>query len=244
MRALDAAGVHEHAGRVHDGVEGADAGGHHVRVGAQAGEERLQRRKRARRLAGRQRADAEVRHDAEDVGVVGCELAAHVGRRVRLRQQGAARRARILAQAVQGERAEVAREEGQHVLRSQVRQQRVGERAVGVRRHRGDEGVAGAERLGRVGGDRGERGGALAARAGQSHLPGCAQRLDRSGVCRRLPQHDVVALEGELRGDREPGVAGSEDDDRVAHGREGSHDRPLAVRVSYRTSRKWGNPKG
>ena len=39
------------------------------------------------------------------------------------------------------------------MLRSQVRQERVGERAMGVRRHRGDEDVAGAERLGRVGGD-------------------------------------------------------------------------------------------
>ena len=81
------------------GFERADAGRDDVRVGAQAGEERLQRReRRVRSRAGSP--DAEVRHDAEDVRVVGRELAAHVRRRVRLRQQRSAGRAGLLPQAL------------------------------------------------------------------------------------------------------------------------------------------------
>ena len=78
-RALDASGVEQHAGRMHDRIHGAQAAGEHVGQRHDSGEKALKRRMHAIGSRGREDAQAQVWNHAPDRRLGGTGLAADVG---------------------------------------------------------------------------------------------------------------------------------------------------------------------
>ena len=202
-------GVQQHAGRVDDRVQRAQAAGQHIGYGRDAREERRQPLVHVRRLCGRKDAKAHRRHHAPDRGAIRLGLAADIRRGVGLRDRDRGRPG-VTQDARHFQRPERAGHERERVAGSDMRREGLRPRRVAIGRHDQEQGVRGGHGGADVVSNHGDVRRANVRHAVQFNHALLAHGLNSVGKGRQLAQGHGMPGQRQVGRRGKPGIAGAQ----------------------------------